>query len=117
MGIDTGASSPDDHGASPSKPTTGQDNERSVYLKRVLTAIERAIFSMVAVAVSILVPEFSSMMAFLGSFSAFMLCVIGPVSAKVALDNWKIGAFDVMLLTVGLIMAVWGTSAAFLVKS
>jgi len=64
------------------------------------------------VAVSILVPEFSSVMAFLGSFSAFMLCVIGPVSAKSALaGRWSV--WDVLLLVVAVIMAVWGTVAAF----
>lgn len=63
-------------------------------------------------AVSILIPEFSSVMAFLGSFSAFMLCVIGPISAKSALaGRW--GVLDVLLLIVAVIMAVWGTVAPF----
>ncbi|KAF5377663.1 hypothetical protein D9615_005253 [Tricholomella constricta] len=54
-----------------------------------------------------------SMMAFLGSFSAFMLCVIGPISAKVMLAG-RCSLLDGTFLAVGVIMAVWGTLAAFL---
>ena len=52
------------------------------------------------------------MMAFVGAFSAFLLCVIGPVSAKIALERkckWKDGA----LLLIAVVMTVWGTIAAF----
>lgn len=52
-------------------------------------------------------------MAFLGSFSAFMLCVIGPISAKVMLAG-RCGVFDAAILGLGVLMAVWGTVAAFL---
>lgn len=69
-------------------------------------------FTCLTVAVSILVPDFSSMMAFLGSFSAFMLCVIGPLSAKGAL-NGRLGWGDTALLLMGIVMAIWGTIAAF----
>ena len=86
-------------------------------LNQILIVVERSVFALMAVAFSIFIPEFSAMMAFLGSFSAFMLCVIGPVAAKVALTNGKIGAFDAMLLAVGAAMMVWGTGAAFMVKS
>ena len=82
----------------------------------VLTAIERILFAALAVSISIFIPEFSSMMAFLGSFSAFMLCVIGPVSAKIALSDQKgAGMFDAFLLVSGVVMAAWGTYAAFAV--
>lgn len=70
LGIDTGAQIPDDHGPSSSKPNSTTDSAaqgRNLKLKRILTIVERAIFTMFSVAVSILVPEFSSMMAFLGS--------------------------------------------------
>lgn len=70
-------------------------------------------FALMAVAASIFVPEFSAMMAFLGSFSAFLLCVIGPVSAKVALAG-KCSLLDATLLLVAVLMAVWGTIAAFM---
>ena len=79
---------------------------------KFLTTIERAVFTMVSVTVSILVPEFSSMMAFLGSCTAFLLCVVGPISAKVALTR-HCGFWDAIFLVLALVMAVWGTIAAF----
>lgn len=115
LGIDTGSQSPDDHGAPSKSDTTNSSaspSDKRAALKHFFTIIERAIFTVVSVAVSILVPEFSSMMAFLGSFSAFLLCVIGPVSAKVAL-NRHCSLFDGVLLGFAIIMAAWGTAAAF----
>ncbi|KAH8120132.1 transmembrane amino acid transporter protein-domain-containing protein [Phellopilus nigrolimitatus] len=91
--------------------TTSQ-TKRPRLVKDILIFVERTVFACLSVAVSILVPEFSSMMAFLGSFSAFMLCVIGPVSAKIVLAG-KCGWGDAALLAVATIMAVWGTIAAF----
>ncbi|GJE86038.1 amino acid transporter [Phanerochaete sordida] len=118
LGIEVNSASADDHGISSktNSPHVGNDatppSERRVALKRLFTIVERALFTVASVAVSILVPEFSSMMAFLGSFSAFLLCVIGPVSAKVALTGrWTF--WDSLLLLVGTIMAAWGTGAAF----
>ena len=49
--------------------------------------VQRIVVTCLAVLVSVVVPEFSAMMAFLGAFSAFMLCVIGPVAAKIALTR------------------------------
>lgn len=85
---------------------------RYVLLKRGMIMVERVLFTVSAVTVSILVPEFSTVMAFLGSFSAFVLCVIGPVSAKVALAG-RCGPFDALLLGLGVVCAVWGTVSAF----
>ncbi|EIW86561.1 hypothetical protein CONPUDRAFT_44089 [Coniophora puteana RWD-64-598 SS2] len=82
-------------------------------LKRVLVIVERGVIPFLSVAVSILIPEFSSMMAFLGSFSAFVICVIGPISAKSSLaGHWTF--FDASILVIAVIMAAWGTYAAFL---
>lgn len=117
MGIDSGSNSPDDHGPTSSKPnspalhTITREHERRRGLTQTLTVIERALFTMVSVAVSILIPEFSSMMAFLGSFSAFLICVIGPVAAKVALAG-RSGIWDALLLMIAVGMAAWGTGAA-----
>jgi vesicular inhibitory amino acid transporter len=92
--------------------TTGQNPTSYLNIKCILTVIERIAFTFLSVGVSILVPEFSSVMAFLGSFSAFMLCVIGPVAAKSAIvGRW--GVWDALLLVVAIVMAVWGTFAAF----
>ncbi|KII93498.1 hypothetical protein PLICRDRAFT_49538 [Plicaturopsis crispa FD-325 SS-3] len=102
--------SPEDH---PVKPTENTPRETSRFtLRNALIVVERTTFALLSVAVSILVPEFSSLMAFLGSFSAFILCVIYPVLSKVFLAG-KCGAFDAFLLTVAIIMAAWGTGAAF----
>ncbi|KZP12050.1 hypothetical protein FIBSPDRAFT_870672 [Athelia psychrophila] len=87
-------------------------HQRNQKLKRVLTVVERVAFTFLSVGVSILVPDFSSVMAFLGSFSAFMLCVIGPVCAKSALAG-RLGFWDAILLIIAVVMAVWGTVAAF----
>ena len=81
-------------------------------LNQILIVVERSVFALMAVAFSIFIPEFSAMMAFLGSFSAFLLCVIGPVSAKVALEG-KCSWLDAVLLLMAFVMATWGTIAAF----
>lgn len=120
LGIDT-ISSPDPHGTSDAHATTksSQTNapatthhQTNATLKHAFLILERTAFVLLAVGVSILVPEFSSMMAILGSFAAFILGVIGPVSAKVALEG-RCGWVDRGLLVMGVVMAVWGTAAAF----
>ena len=118
LGIDSSSQYPDDHGPSASKPNSPAlhavvpHHDRSRRVRKTFIAIERAIFTVSSVALSILVPEFSSMIAFLGSFSAFLICVIGPVSAKVALTR-HCSIWDGVLLAVAVVMAVWGTGAAF----
>jgi len=77
-----------------------------------LLIIERVVLASMAVGVSIIIPEFSTVMAFLGSFSAFVLCVIGPVCAKVAIER-KCAWYDGVLLILAVVMAAWGTAAAF----
>lgn len=118
LGIDTSPHHADDHGIS-SKPDCGEvptghatQLENAVVLKRMLTTIERMALAVLSVVVSVLVPGFSSMMAFLGAFSAFLLTVIGPISAKISLSG-RASSMDIVLLVVGLVMAVWGTASAF----
>jgi len=74
---------------------------------------QRVVVTCLSVAVSIAIPEFSQLMAFLGSFSAFLICIIGPISAKIAMER-KCGVFDGLVVVVAVVMAVWGTVAAFL---
>jgi vesicular inhibitory amino acid transporter len=98
-------------------PLVGDDTKSSAWraqltFKRIMTVVERVTFTLLSVGVSILVPEFSSMMAFLGSFSAFVICVIGPISAKMVLAD-RIELLDALILVVASVMAVWGTVAAF----
>jgi len=81
-------------------------------MKHVLGIVQRVALTCFAIYVSINVPEFSSMMAFLGSFSAFMLSIVGPVLAKIAIrKEWS--WFDAAIILVGTVMALWGTGAAF----
>jgi len=81
-------------------------------LKRVLIVCERIGLVCLAVAVSILVPDFGTIMAILGSFSVFVLCVIGPIVAKISLER-EVTIMDAMILTSSIIMALWVTVAAF----
>jgi vesicular inhibitory amino acid transporter len=81
-------------------------------LRHMLIIFERVAFTLFSVGVSILVPEFSSVMAFLGSFSAFVICVIGPILAKMMLSR-RAEMLDTVILSIATVMAVWGTLAAF----
>lgn len=108
----TSASQMSDHGVIEGLPQT--QSARPRFSKDMLVIIERAAFTTLSVGVSIFFPDFSSMMAFLGSFSAFMLCVIGPVSAKIALQK-KCGIWDAILLAIAVVMAIWGTVSAFFI--
>ncbi|KAI9572808.1 transmembrane amino acid transporter protein-domain-containing protein [Boletus coccyginus] len=102
----------------PSLPTSVEDGKRSTpgnsqsLTKQFLMALERIMVPVMSILVSILVPQFSSLMAFLGSFSAFVICVIGPVSAKIAMTG-RCQWYDAVLLGVSTLMAVWGTFSAF----
>lgn len=80
--------------------------------KRGLLIVERVAVVLAVVAVSILVPDFSSMMAILGSFSAFLICVIGPMAAKLTLDGHS--AKDVSFIVVAIAMGAWGSYVAFM---
>ncbi|TCD64000.1 hypothetical protein EIP91_004702 [Steccherinum ochraceum] len=114
LGIDPSSSAPDDHGLAVKANDSPNPSflERHHALKNTFVTIERTIFVFLSVAISVLIPEFSSMMAFLGAFSAFLLCVIGPVTAKIALQG-RIKPFDAFLLLTAVVMACWGTGAAF----
>ncbi|KAL1952046.1 hypothetical protein VTO73DRAFT_1195 [Trametes versicolor] len=131
LGIDTSGVAPSsDHGGGPSTttlPVTASPLRKSpLAVKAALIALERSVLTLLAVAISILVPEFASVMAVLGSTFSFVLCVIGPVSAKIALagvgvaagggvGGWwrRCGWWDGLLLVVSASMAVWGTVCAF----
>jgi solute carrier family 32 (vesicular inhibitory amino acid transporter) len=100
----------------PPLPSTGDAkpaaHDSRLALKRMLTMFERVAFTLLSVGVSILVPEFSAVMAFLGSFSAFVICVIGPILAKMMLSR-RVDILDTIILSIAIVMAIWGTVAAF----
>ncbi|KXN89865.1 Vacuolar amino acid transporter 1 [Leucoagaricus sp. SymC.cos] len=82
-------------------------------LRKTFVSLQRIALTCASVAVSIYIPEFSVMMAFLGSFSAFCLSIVGPIAAKVKIEG-KCSVFDAVIMLTGTIMAIWGTFAAFM---
>ncbi|KAI0724468.1 transmembrane amino acid transporter protein-domain-containing protein [Cerioporus squamosus] len=122
LGIET-TGVPGDHGHGVPVPTSSTAAaaaaaaaaSKSKSVKTILIAVERTVLTLLSVAVSILVPEFASVMAVLGSTFSFLLCIIGPVSAKIALTGGlrRCGLWDGVLLVVSIAMAVWGTICAF----
>lgn len=76
--------------------------------KRVGSIIQRMLMTVLAVAVSIALPEFSSMVGILGSLFSFLLCVIGPISAKIVVEK-RYTRWDILILSIGVAMASWGT--------
>ncbi|KAF9240946.1 transmembrane amino acid transporter protein-domain-containing protein [Melanogaster broomeanus] len=89
----------------------GMGDKSDRLTNRFFIAIERIMVPVISIAVSILVPEFGALMAFMGSFSAFVISVIGPISAKIALTG-RCQWYDAALLGVSILMAVWGTFSA-----
>lgn len=67
---------------------------------------------MAVVTVAIAVPEFGVIMSLLGAFSAFTLCVIGPLAAHIAINGRT--TKDVILLVLSIGMGAWGTGACVL---
>lgn len=113
LGLDTTPiSSPEELAAKPDGLSSISPQGSHVRLKKALAIIQRIVVTVLSVSVSIAIPEFSSMMAFLGSFTAFMLSIVGPVLAKIMIDG-RCGFFDGSLVALGIGMAVWGTLAAF----
>jgi vesicular inhibitory amino acid transporter len=113
LGLDAPLTSPEDLAAKPDGLSVAPKGSHFGRSKRFLAVIQRIFVTTLSITASILVPEFSSMMAFVGSFSAFMISIVGPVIAKVVIDR-KCGPLDALIIIVGTIMAVWGTIAAFL---
>ncbi|KZO96226.1 hypothetical protein CALVIDRAFT_515013 [Calocera viscosa TUFC12733] len=92
------------------KPTSGH---RRLTRKTAYIVLSRLVLSLLIVLTAILIPSFSIAMSFLGAFSAFLLCVIGPVCAKCAVEGrWK--WYDVGILVMGCLMALTGTVAGFM---
>ncbi|KAL7418177.1 transmembrane amino acid transporter protein-domain-containing protein [Mrakia frigida] len=83
--------------------------------KRFGIVIERTGLALFCVIVAILIPDFSRVMAFLGSFSAFLICVIIPVLAHSALikKTKSAIALDRTLFIVSVGMLIVGTYSAF----
>ncbi|KAF9015332.1 transmembrane amino acid transporter protein-domain-containing protein [Cyathus striatus] len=112
LGLDSPLSSPEDL-AVKLNGLSLMAHARTFNYKRILAMLQRIVMTLLSVVVSICVPEFSSVMAFIGSFAAFMICIIGPILAKIALAGYC-NIFDGCIIAVGTVMAVWGTVSAFL---
>jgi len=91
-----------------SRTVVATSKYENTLFKKVGIVIERTLLTLCTVGVSILVPEFSAMMSFLGAFSAFLLCVIGPICAKVTISG-RCGSWDAVILMIASAMAMWGT--------
>ncbi|KAG5353255.1 hypothetical protein C0989_008990 [Termitomyces sp. Mn162] len=110
LGIDVPFLVPEDIATKSNGLTTAPQGSH-VISKKLSAITQRVIMTILSVTISILVPDFGAMMALLGSFAAFALCLIGPLSAKVALTG-HFSVIDAILLAVGAIMAIWGMVAA-----
>ncbi|KAJ7666414.1 transmembrane amino acid transporter protein-domain-containing protein [Mycena rosella] len=93
------------------KLTGAQASRENV--KRGLRTVQRICVALLSVMMSILVPGFSEILAFLGCSSAFLLCVIGPLAAKTSISG-SCGVLDGMVIAFAFIMAIWGTIALLL---
>lgn len=72
----------------------------------------RSALILAAVTVAIAVPDFGVIMSLLGAFSAFTICVIGPLAAQIAINGKT--TKDVVLLVLSIGMGAWGTGACVL---
>lgn len=77
-------------------------------VRNILRGVGKLVVASLVVAVSIMVPQFSALMSFLGAFSAFTICIIGPLLAKMALER-RYGFVDALILIVVIGMTIWGT--------
>ncbi|KAJ7042541.1 transmembrane amino acid transporter protein-domain-containing protein [Mycena alexandri] len=82
-------------------------------VKKALRILQRICLTLLSVMISILVPGFSEILAFVGCSSAFILCVIGPLAANASMSG-RCGILDGLIMVSALVMAVWGTVALFL---
>jgi len=112
LGIDMNFSSPEELADKPDGLSVAAPGSRFGW-KRVMRIVQRVSLTLLVVYVSISVPEFSALMAFLGSFSAFMLSIVGPVTAKVMIEG-RGSLYDWMIIVIGVVMAIWGTISAFM---
>jgi solute carrier family 32 (vesicular inhibitory amino acid transporter) len=55
------------------------------------------------------------MMAILGAFTAFVLCIVGPLAAKLSLEGRNVR--DMIFLVIAIPMAAWGSTVAFMPKN
>lgn len=113
LGLDAPLTSPEDLAAKPDGLSVAPKGSHFGRWKRVLGVLQRIFVTTLSIMVSIMIPDFSSTMAFIGSFSAFMISIVGPVLASVMIDK-RSSHFDWLIIVVGTIMAIWGTIATFL---
>ncbi|KDQ09240.1 hypothetical protein BOTBODRAFT_37148 [Botryobasidium botryosum FD-172 SS1] len=77
----------------------------------VLRGIERVGVTALVVLTAITFPSFELVMSFLGAFSAFVICVIIPLSAKIRIEGtygwYRVLDYSLIAISVG--MAAWGT--------
>ncbi|PLW06142.1 hypothetical protein PCANC_25176 [Puccinia coronata f. sp. avenae] len=91
----------------------------AVLTKALGRTISRTVVTSLVVIVSIAMPNFERVMAFLGAFAAFVICTILPVSAEMIMTKGQgrsptTKLINIVLLVVSVVMAVIGTTYSFL---
>ncbi|KAF8634006.1 hypothetical protein AX15_001180 [Amanita polypyramis BW_CC] len=75
--------------------------------------VRRVLLTVAVVVAAIIFPQFSVVNAFVGSFSCFMVNVIGPLAAKISVHG-RCSVLDGTITAAALVMAIWGTFAVFM---
>ena len=94
-------------------------NKPAVFTKALGRTVSRTVVTCLVVIVSILMPNFERVMAFLGAFAAFVICTILPVSAEMIMTRGQgrsptTKIINIGLLVVSVVMAAIGTTYSFL---
>ncbi|BEI88921.1 uncharacterized protein CcaverHIS019_0202830 [Cutaneotrichosporon cavernicola] len=119
---------PDDHhhhhhhhrkSVAPATPTSAEGG------KGVARAIMRIVITIAATVVAIVLPGFEKVMAFLGNFSAFLICIILPIGFYLRLAPTVLGVKDspatrwqrtlhLVILVISTVLMIMGTIWAFI---
>ncbi|KAK0481187.1 transmembrane amino acid transporter protein-domain-containing protein [Armillaria luteobubalina] len=81
--------------------------------QQLLCIAQRLSITLLTVVVSIMVPDFGRVTELMGSFSAFLIVVICPIGAKIAITR-ACGFFDILVLGISFLVGTWGTITAFM---
>lgn len=113
------AAAPGSSESSCADPSASKAHASKVWSKALGRTVSRTVVTCLVVLVSILMPNFERVMAFLGAFAAFVICTILPVSAEMVLTRGQgrspaTKRINVLLLLVSAVLATIGTVYSFL---
>ncbi|ORY26805.1 transmembrane amino acid transporter protein-domain-containing protein [Naematelia encephala] len=110
-------------GVEPAFPHLAINSAREEKSKAAFRVLSRTVVTALCTLAAIALPGFGRVMAFLGSFSAFLICIILPLSFYLRLENdmisdrdrlgpgWRTLHWGLLVMSVGLMVA--GTTWAF----